>query len=124
MHTLTREQALAMRAKRKGNNRPKPRSQVIRMQASLLLSATDPNVQPHIRAQCARAWDVLEERLRIIDGKPLPGQLRPDLVQATASRSKRLGPPARLKVMPSSKPATVPQQSMLVAPDPKATTGG
>jgi len=74
-----------MAAKRKGNNRPKPRTQILRMQASLLVGATDATIPLHIRAAAARAWDVLEERLRIIDGKPLPGHLKPE----RESRSRR-----------------------------------
>jgi hypothetical protein len=51
------------------------------MQAALLKDAESPSTEPHHRAASARAWEVLEERLRIMDGKPLPGQLRPDLEQ-------------------------------------------
>jgi hypothetical protein len=48
---------------------------------------------PHIRAQCARAYDVLEERLRILSGKPLPGMLRPDLaLEREAKKGKRKAP--------------------------------
>lgn len=78
----------------RGPRRPKPRSQVLRMQAAMLKAATDPNVQPHIRAQCVRAWDVLQERLRILDGKPLPGNLRPELEQRQRkSRSQLIALP-------------------------------
>jgi len=85
MPRFTSDNAAAMGRRRQRNGRPKPRSQIIRMQASLLASATDPAVEPHIRAAAARAWDVLEERLRIIDGKPLPGHLKPE----RESRSRR-----------------------------------
>lgn len=51
------------------------------MQRSLLKAATDERVPAGYRAQCARAWDCLEERKRILRNKPLPGQLRPDLEQ-------------------------------------------
>lgn len=40
--------------------------------------AENPKTKPHIRAQCVRAWDILEERKRILRGKPLPGQFRPE----------------------------------------------
>ena len=105
-HTLSSDQARAMATKRKGNNRPKPRSQIIRMQASLLLSATDATVPPHIRAACARAWDVLEERLRIMSGKPLPGQLRPEL-QALRElrRGRQSAHKALLAINPNDLPA-------------------
>ena len=78
------------------------------MQASLLLSATDKSVPPHIRAACARAWDVLEERLRIIDGKPLPGQLRPEL---QALRELRRGRQSAHKALLAINPADLPQGS-------------
>jgi hypothetical protein len=46
-------------------------------------------VAPHVRAQCARAWSDLQERKRVLDGKPLPGQLRPDIAQKDALRGAR-----------------------------------
>lgn len=73
---------------RKRKGRQSPRTQIIAMQASLLQAATDPNVPAGYRAQAARAWDTLEERLRIIDGKPLPGHLKPELEQRR--RAKRV----------------------------------
>lgn len=41
--------------------------------------ALNPNISAMSLAALVRAWDVLEERKRILRGKPLPGQLRPDL---------------------------------------------
>jgi len=70
------------------------------MQASLLEAACNRDVPAHIRAACARSWDVLEERLRIMDGKPLPGQLRPDLDQKRQARRK----PTLLASLPSDPP--------------------
>lgn len=58
------------------------------MQALLLQDAENPNTLPHLRAACVRAWDVLEERLRIMSGKPLPGQLRPELEQMRKAKRK------------------------------------
>lgn len=89
MPTLTSEQAKAMQAKRRSHGRQKPRAQILRMQESLLASATDPKVPPNVRAACARSWDVLEERLRILDNKPLPGHLRPELAQLREARRSR-----------------------------------
>ena len=105
-HTLSSDQARAMATKRKGNNRPKPRSQIIRMQAHLLANATNKDVPPHIQAACARAWDVLEERLRIMSGKPLPGQLRPEL-QALRElrRGRQSAHKALLAINPNDLPA-------------------
>jgi len=35
-------------------------------------------VTPGALAQLARAWDILEERKRILRGRPLPGSLKPE----------------------------------------------
>jgi hypothetical protein len=66
------------------------RKALVDLQRTMHKLAQDDNVQPHIRAQCARAWSDLQERKRIMDGKPLPGQLRPDLQQV--KQHKRKGP--------------------------------
>lgn len=90
MPVFTRANAAAMGAKggrnRKGKGRKSPRQQIIELQASLHRDATQEGTRPDHRAACARAWDVLEDRLRVLDGKPLPGQLRPDIEQARKSR--------------------------------------
>jgi hypothetical protein len=88
--SLSTEQARALALLNPHRARPKPRSQILHMQASLLEAACDRSVPAHIRAACARSWDVLEERLRIMDGKPLPGQLRPDLEQRKQRRKPQL----------------------------------
>ncbi len=79
MQSLTNAQARMLANRRKGPRRPKPRTQILRMQASMLAAAVDTAIPPHVRASCAKAWDVLQERLRIMDGKPLPGHLQPHL---------------------------------------------
>lgn len=108
MPTLSSADAAALARRRQRNGRPRPRSQILRMQACLLDSATDTEVPPHIRAQCARAWDVLEERLRIIAGKPLPGQLRPELIALRALRNARQ---SAHKALLAINPADLPQGS-------------
>lgn len=40
------------------------------------------NVRPADLASLARAWDILEERKRILRGKPLPGSLKPTTPKA------------------------------------------
>ena len=108
MATLTSEQARVIQAKRRNHGRQKPRAQILRMQASLLASATDPSVPANIRAACARSWDVLEERLRIMSGKPLPGQLRPEL---QALRELRRGRQSAHKALLAINPADLPTGS-------------
>ena len=66
------------------------RKALVDLQRTMHKLAQDDSVPPHIRAQCARAWSDLQERKRIMDGKPLPGQLRPDLQQV--KERKRKGP--------------------------------
>src|SRR5688572_22382637 len=77
-------------------NSPKPRrgprrdrNQLLKMQETLFELTQDSSVQPHIRAACARAWSDLQERKRVLDGKPLPGQLRPDGDPFKARQSRR-----------------------------------
>jgi len=54
------------------------------MQQVLYKLALDPSTPGPSKALCARAWDVLEERKRIIRGKPLPGTYRPELPKPKA----------------------------------------
>ena len=106
MPSLTSADAAALARRRQRNGRPRPRSQILKMQASLLSGATDAAVPLHIRAAAARAWDVLEERLRIIAGKPLPGNLRPELDQlASLRQSRRNARKAMLSIAPADLPA-------------------
>ena len=77
-----------MNAKRTRKGPRNPRGDIIDVQRILLADIRNPKTMPHIRAQCARAYDVLEERLRILNNKPLPGQLRPDLQQQKQSKRK------------------------------------
>ena len=59
--------------------------QILELQQVLYNTTVDEQTKPLERASCARAWEVLEERLRILRGKPLPGQLQP------GERPKRSG---------------------------------
>jgi hypothetical protein len=78
MSLLLPNVAKAMQAKRKQFGPRNPRGEIIEMQRLLLQDIRNCKTRPHIRAQCVRAYDILEERLRILNGKPLPGMLRPD----------------------------------------------
>ena len=80
MSTLSPTFAQVMARSRRRFGRQTAKTQLLDMQAVLLADVLNPRTKPTDRAQCARAYDVLEERLRILKGKPLPGQLRPDLV--------------------------------------------
>lgn len=52
-------------------------TQLYAMQDVLNTSVLDPATPIRERAQCACAWERLEERKRILRGRPLPGSLRP-----------------------------------------------
>lgn len=41
-------------------------------------------------ASMVRGWDILEERKRILRGRPLPGHLRPDLPASQRKPTKRV----------------------------------
>lgn len=43
------------------------------------------------RVNAVRAWDVMSDRLRILRGKPLPGQLQPDRVPKRRSSRRVIG---------------------------------
>ena len=75
---------------RRRSGRQTSKTQLLDMQARLLRDVLDPATKPTDAAMCARAFDVLEERLRILKGKPLPGQLRPDL--RLEQKPKRIPP--------------------------------
>jgi hypothetical protein len=79
---------------RRGTNRD--RTQLLKMQQTLFELTQDKSVMPHIRAACARAWSDLQERKRVLDGKPLPGILRPDLEQPGANKRRRQKMPSVL----------------------------
>lgn len=62
-------------------------SQAVEAQDLVMADIRNPKTKPSIRAGLCRAWDVLEERKRILRGCPLPGQLRPDLDPVQLSRA-------------------------------------
>lgn len=61
-----------------------------RIQKLLLSDIENGKTKPTTRATLARAWCELEERKRILRGRPLPGQLRP---VAPAKPKRRRQPP-------------------------------
>jgi len=84
------------------------RKQLVAMQHSLFNLVQDASLPAHIRAACARAWSDLQERKRIVDGKPLPGALRPELA---ALRALRSGRQSAHKALLAINPADLPQGS-------------
>ena len=66
---------------------------------------------------CARAFDVLEERLRILKGKPLPGQLRPDL--RLEQKPKRI--PPTFSSLEAIDVTETPKESLSLLPEGRGT---
>lgn len=79
MAHLTTEQARALAAMRRTKGKRNPRKTIIEVQSLLLNDIRNKRTSPAVRAKCAIAFDKLEDRLRVLAGKPMPGQLRPDL---------------------------------------------
>ena len=52
--------------------------QILDMQRVLVQDALNEKTPANVRAQVARAYCELEERKRILRGKPLPGSLKPE----------------------------------------------
>ncbi len=52
-----------------------PYQQAVELQRQLLVDALSPETSPVARAQVARAWDVLEDRKRVLKGKGAPKQV-------------------------------------------------
>ena len=101
---LSHDQAAILASRRLHPGGRNPRSELAEIQALLLADIRNPLTAPSIRAQCARAYEVLEERLRILNGKPLPGQLRPDLEQKRKLKHK----PSALISLPTDDTAPAP----------------
>lgn len=90
--------------------RRRDRTQALKIQAVLTQAILDPKTPASAKASCAAAWSRVQESRRIIDNKPLPGQLRPELAQlrdARRLRSKR----AVLSIAQSDLPASQPHRS-------------
>ncbi len=80
--------------------RASPKSHIEKMQEKLMAFVLDDETEPQKAAQCACAWEKLEERKRILNGDPLPGSLRPEAVKKSR-QSSTSGP---LESIPEEKP--------------------
>ena len=58
-------------------NLGKAYKQLFEMQSVLHKATVDDSTPAKDKAACARAWETLEERKRILRGRPLPGSLKP-----------------------------------------------
>lgn len=71
----------------------KPYTQALEIQTLLMADLRDEETKPIARAALARAWEVIEERKRILRGKPLPGSKRPATEAPKTKGVKLLLPP-------------------------------
>lgn len=55
-----------------------PYHKAVALQRAMASIALDGTVNAGLRAKAALAWERLEERKRILKGKPLPGSMRPE----------------------------------------------
>ena len=97
------------------------RQQAVKIQRILEATIADPETPASSVASCAAAWTRVQEAKRIIDGKPLPGQLRPDLQQAKASKAfGRAKPHSAISVLKPAQPKPhVPAASAVTAVPPQ-----
>jgi hypothetical protein len=63
--------------------------QAVKIERILTETILDPNTPAQSRASCAAAWTRVQEAKRILRGKPLPGQLRPELEQMRKLKRKQ-----------------------------------
>lgn len=84
-----------------------PRAEAVVMQRLIMQRALEPKISAQSLAQLARAWDVLEERKRILRGKPLPGQLRPDLDPVQMARALKRARQRKPIEIPHTTPQTL-----------------
>lgn len=75
-------------------------SEAAEIQRRLLADIRDPATKPAVRAGLARAWDIMEDRKRVLRNKPLPGHLRPELAQRR-QRRRPSGPLGEASVPPA-----------------------
>jgi hypothetical protein len=80
------------------------RRQAVLIQRVLTDTILNPETPEASRASCAVAWTRVQEAKRIIDGKPLPGALRPELAALRASR-RELNRKAWQSIAPEDMPA-------------------
>jgi len=81
------------------------RRQAVLIQRVLTDTILNPATPEASRASCAVAWTRVQEAKRIIDGKPLPGALRPELA---ALRELRRGRQSAHKALLAINPADLP----------------
>ena len=81
-------------------------SEVMELQRLIFERAHKPDIADRSLAILSVAYEKLSERRRILRGKPLPGQLRPDLIAEVKRKQKVSRQP--LSIIDDAPPATSP----------------
>lgn len=104
----------------KGQYQPTAVAVAKRLQRLIVDAAIKPDVKPNDLASLARAWDVLEERKRILRGVPLPGSFQPSLDGSVPARwvQKLKQAKAARELAQSQAPIDLPA---IAGPPPEAT---
>ncbi len=99
--TLTPSQAAANSHKPE-NRKPRahPLAMLVDMQDMLMKDVLDPETEPRERAQCACAWEKLEDRKRILKGIGAPKPV--DTMKGSRTRKSDSGPLESLPTTPES----------------------
>lgn len=82
MRKLSSDDAKAMSALRKTHGPRNPRKTIIGIQRLILKDIENPKTSADVRARCVLAYDKLEDRLRILNNKPLPSRAATPKVKA------------------------------------------
>jgi hypothetical protein len=76
-HVTSADTPCTIRPEQMRPGRHRALAQALRMQEVLYLTVLSDEASGQEKAQAARAWEALEERKRILRGRPLPGSKRP-----------------------------------------------
>lgn len=68
----------------------RPRSYIVALELQELLvkDCRNPDTKPAIRAVCARTWEILEERKRVLRMKPMPKSVDVEKIKAERRLAK------------------------------------
>jgi len=81
------------------------RLQILALQESLYSMVRGDKVEPQAAASCARAWDVLEDRLRVMKMKPKPRDQDVPVVGGRGFRGGKVLPAPVEDLRPGAAPA-------------------
>jgi hypothetical protein len=112
-----------------GHARKSPYQQVVEIQQLLLEDIRNPNTKAAARSSCARAFDILEERKRILRMKFKPGDVRasdldPVRLAWTVRRFKKANRRSVINLPALADALTIETEAQVVEPPTKATIGG